>query len=80
MSCHDTVAIELLLVETEVSTAVSHKLVVFDEGTAVKEKFDALTGCQLVALMLLVNAVLSTAKQGLGANLLEPLYERLISH
>jgi len=40
---------------------VSHKLVVFDEGAAVKEKLDALTGCQLVALMLLVNAVLSTA-------------------
>ena len=56
---------------------MSHKLVVLNEGTLVKEELDTLTRRQLVVRVLLINTGLTTAHECLLLDAVESLRESL---
>ena len=72
-SGYDAVAEELLLLHTEVMTAVLLEHVVLLERTLVEQHLDALTGCVLATVVLLLNRFLTTTETGLFALLDELL-------
>ena len=63
---HHTVAQIMLLVHSEVRATVLHKHVHFLEATFVQQHGNALAGCVLALLMLLLNSLRATAYTGLG--------------
>ena len=78
MTRDDTIAIDLLLLHAKVSAAVSHQLIVLDEGALVEQKFNSLTRRKLVVSMLLVNTGLTTAHKSFFLNAVEALSKRLL--
>ena len=78
MTRDHTIAIDLLLLHAKVSAAVSHQLIVLDEGALVEQEFNSLTRRKLVVSMLLVNTGLTTAHESFFLNAVEALSKRLL--
>ena len=59
LTSDNTISVELLFFHAEVVASVSHKLIVFDERTRIKEQLYSLASCKSVLLVMLVNSGLS---------------------
>ena len=69
VTCHDTIAVDFLLLHAEVVASVGHESVVLHEGACVEEEIDSLSGCELVGSVLFVDPLLTTAQHGLLVDL-----------
>ena len=67
----DAVAQVALSLEAEVRCAMSDERVELDERIGVEQQLESFACGELAALVLLVDALLATAKEALGAHLLE---------